>query len=109
MRAVTKALSINVQPRSCRPRATDLPPEGCADRWRPPPVGQAALAQLVEHIIRNDGVVGSSPSSGTSPFTRKWQRTPAKARKSYRRVWDWVGPEKSPTNRLWLSRAEPHP
>src|SRR3982751_964497 len=26
---------------------------------------QAALAQLVEHIIRNDGVVGSSPSSGT--------------------------------------------
>ena len=26
---------------------------------------RAALAQLVEHIIRNDGVVGSSPSSGT--------------------------------------------
>ena len=31
-----------------------------------PPSGNAALAQLVEHIIRNDGVVGSSPSSGTS-------------------------------------------
>jgi hypothetical protein len=27
----------------------------------------AALAQLVEHIIRNDGVTGSSPVSGTSP------------------------------------------
>jgi hypothetical protein len=26
----------------------------------------AALAQLVEHIIRNDGVTGSSPVSGTS-------------------------------------------
>ena len=25
----------------------------------------AALAQLVEHIIRNDGVTGSSPVSGT--------------------------------------------
>ncbi len=26
----------------------------------------AALAQLVEHIIRNDGVRGSNPLSGTS-------------------------------------------
>jgi hypothetical protein len=26
---------------------------------------QAAVAQLVEHVIRNDGVVGSSPISGT--------------------------------------------
>lgn len=26
---------------------------------------QAALAQVVEHIIRNDGVVGSSPTCGT--------------------------------------------
>ena len=30
----------------------------------------AALAQLVEHIIRNDGVVGSSPPSGTTPPSR---------------------------------------
>ena len=30
----------------------------------------AALAQLVEHIIRNDGVTGSSPVSGTIAFTR---------------------------------------
>ena len=29
-------------------------------------IGYAALAQLVEHIIRNDGVTGSSPVSGTS-------------------------------------------
>gem|GEM_PF-4153065 len=27
----------------------------------------AALAQLVEHIIRNDGATGSSPVSGTTP------------------------------------------
>src|SRR5262249_14881754 len=27
--------------------------------------GDAAIAQLVEHIIRNDGVGGSSPSCGT--------------------------------------------
>lgn len=26
----------------------------------------AAIAQLVEHIIRNDGVGGSNPSCGTS-------------------------------------------
>ena len=29
----------------------------------------AALAQLVEHIIRNDGVTGSSPVSGTTSFS----------------------------------------
>jgi hypothetical protein len=28
----------------------------------------AALAQVVEHIIRNDGVAGSSPASGTINF-----------------------------------------
>jgi hypothetical protein len=28
----------------------------------------AALAQVVEHIIRNDGVRGSSPLSGTTHF-----------------------------------------
>ncbi len=31
----------------------------------------AALAQLVEHIIRNDGARGSSPLSGTTPSTRQ--------------------------------------
>ena len=28
--------------------------------------GLAAVAQLVEHVIRNDGVVGSIPISGTN-------------------------------------------
>ena len=32
---------------------------------RPPLLGFAAIAQLVEHVIRNDGVGGSSPSCGT--------------------------------------------
>ena len=32
--------------------------------------GSAALAQLVEHIIRNDGVTCSSHVSGTTPFGR---------------------------------------
>lgn len=29
----------------------------------------AAVAQLVEHVIRNDGVGGSSPFSGTTFFS----------------------------------------
>ena len=32
------------------------------------PAGFAAIAQLVEHVIRNDGVGGSNPSCGTSAF-----------------------------------------
>jgi hypothetical protein len=31
--------------------------------------GRAAIAQLVEHVIRNDGVGGSNPSCGTTLFT----------------------------------------
>jgi hypothetical protein len=31
-------------------------------------VWSAAIAQLVEHVIRNDGVTGSSPVCGTSLF-----------------------------------------
>lgn len=34
---------------------------------------RAAVAQLVEHVIRNDGVVGSSPISGTS-FSSQFAR-----------------------------------
>ena len=30
----------------------------------------AGLAQLVEHLIRNEGVVGSSPITGTTDFHR---------------------------------------
>src|SRR4029450_12633605 len=48
--------------------------ESTACEWKAARVGahpqafpaNAALAQLVEHIIRNDGVVGSSPPSGTT-------------------------------------------
>src|SRR5262249_43457397 len=41
----------------------------------PPPCGRvlhgfAAIAQLVEHVIRNDGVGGSSPSCGTIRLAR---------------------------------------
>jgi hypothetical protein len=32
------------------------------------PLWFAAIAQLVEHVIRNDGVTGSSPVCGTSQF-----------------------------------------
>lgn len=37
-------------------------------RHTPRATWNAAVAQLVEHVIRNDGVVGSSPISGTSKF-----------------------------------------
>ena len=30
----------------------------------------AAIAQLVEHVIRNDGVTGSNPVCGTSYFVK---------------------------------------
>ena len=42
-------------------------------RLLPVPYGavrsNAALAQLVEHLIRNEGVTGSSPVSGTTSKT----------------------------------------
>jgi hypothetical protein len=31
-------------------------------------IWSAAIAQLVEHVIRNDGVTGSNPVCGTSLF-----------------------------------------
>ena len=34
----------------------------------------AGLAQLVEHLIRNEGVVGSSPITGTTDFHRSKAR-----------------------------------
>ena len=39
----------------------------------------AALAQSVEHIIRNDGVTGSNPVSGTTSFTKKIRKIRWKA------------------------------
>ncbi len=39
---------------------------GLADIRTPSKAQFAAIAQLVEHVIRNDGVGGSNPSCGTS-------------------------------------------
>jgi hypothetical protein len=44
---------------------------GRATQTNGPANGDAALAQLVEHIIRNDGVTCSSHVSGTSLSTRE--------------------------------------
>jgi hypothetical protein len=40
-------------------------------RCRTQAAWSAAIAQLVEHVIRNDGVTGSSPVCGTSVFDLK--------------------------------------
>jgi hypothetical protein len=42
---------------------------------RTPTSGFAAIAQLVEHVIRNDGVGGSSPSCGTNQINRLGKST----------------------------------
>lgn len=42
-------------------------------RHTPRAIWNAAVAQLVEHVIRNDGVVGSSPISGTIKINRLTQ------------------------------------
>src|SRR3954452_5210052 len=52
---------------------------------------QAALAQLVEHIIRNDGVRCSSHLSGTTPSGRQFPGTHADARKPYCCAWVLFG------------------
>ena len=81
-KAVAKPLSITGdKPLAGRPRqgqACAAARSACrgASRSRQ---ANAALAQLVEHIIRNDGVVGSSPPSGTTPFTSKFRAFLAKA------------------------------
>ena len=47
---------------------------------RPTPGRNAALAQLVEHIIRNDGVTCSSHVSGTTTLSLSARRCKAKGR-----------------------------
>jgi hypothetical protein len=49
---------------------------------RPVDENSAALAQLVEHRIRNAGVVGSNPIGGTITFSRKFWFPLAKGRKT---------------------------
>ncbi len=51
----------------------------------------AALAQLVEHIIRNDGVTGSSPVSGTTTFRRKTRNLLRKGRSAGRALGSCLG------------------
>src|SRR5579884_3734758 len=48
------------------------------------PSPEAAIAQSVEHIIRNDGVGGSNPSCGTSKFTGLCPRVRHLAQAGYR-------------------------
>src|SRR5579872_3949517 len=43
------------------------------------PVWPAAIAQLVEHVIRNDGVTGSSPVCGTTFPSRNILSHPRKS------------------------------
>ena len=50
--------------------------------------GQAALAQLVEHIIRNDGVACSSHASGTAPLCVRVRRGLKKSLKSAKKLGD---------------------
>src|SRR5258705_8433011 len=45
------------------------------------PAWSAAIAQLVEHVIRNDGVTGSNPVCGTSLFNLKRIRKSRQARR----------------------------
>ena len=47
----------------------------------------AALAQVVEHIIRNDGARGSSPLSGTTTLLRKALHTKRKGRSAGSALW----------------------
>ena len=46
-----------------RPKPLPLARRGKTRYWR---ASTAAIAQLVEHVIRNDGVGGSIPSCGTT-------------------------------------------
>ncbi len=55
-----------------RPAVKGASDDQLARQERLPFRAYAALAQVVEHIIRNDGVRGSSPLSGTTHFTSFW-------------------------------------
>lgn len=57
--------------------------ESATERRIAGPVG-AAIAQLVEHLIRNEGVGGSNPSCGTTYLPQIQRRQPS--------VWQRQGP-----------------
>ena len=51
--------------------------DDCGLQWVLQEPSQAAIAQLVEHLIRNEGVGGSNPSCGTKNFNdlgRRYRR-----------------------------------
>ena len=67
----------------------------------------AALAQLVEHIIRNDGVTCSSHVSGTSPPQGNFRKTKGKRLSAqaegigwFMGFWDWN--RGVPVGRAWV-------
>jgi hypothetical protein len=63
---VKKALSLAWDKRfSCQDGRCPISGAGVLGRRRTQP-WFAAIAQLVEHVIRNDGVTGSNPVCGTS-------------------------------------------
>ena len=63
-------LSMTGIRRYCRPRHAlfFLTPTGAGVGFRQSFQTRAALAQLVEHRIRNAGVAGSNPAGGTISF-----------------------------------------
>lgn len=84
-----------------RPRQADKRPAH-ARTGQPGAAPGAALAQPVEHIIRNDGVTGSSPVSGTTTFSRQIQRLKPKGLSAKGGAWVlfgafWVGNPARPT------------
>ena len=60
----------------------------------------AALAQLVEHRIRNAGVTGSSPVGGTIPSSRQIFQAKAEVPFGLVRAWVLFGA-------LWTNRRNP--
>ena len=63
---------------------------GAADKAAPSS-RRAALAQLVEHIIRNDGVRCSSHLSGTIPLSTENHHCLCKVDNPGSRAWVWAG------------------
>ena len=61
----------------------------------------AAIAQPVEHIIRNDGVGGSNPSCGTTVFTNQKLVSSALERTSAQ-----LGDVGTPSNKVTARRLE---
>ena len=66
-KGITWSRTNRVSRRSGRPAMCRRALSSACPRAGCPPAGRADVAQLVEHITRNDGVRGSSPRVGSSP------------------------------------------